>query len=43
MIRIDLCINENEECAEIVPVPESNEYCDQMTCRVNNMFTSVNI
>lgn len=41
----DNCVNDNENCAEIVPASESNEYFDQNTCiiMVNNVVTSENI
>lgn len=39
----DVCIDEDEKLAEIVSALESNEYVDQMTCMVNNVFSSVNI
>lgn len=39
----DVFIDESEQWAELVSALESNEFVDQMTCLVNDVFTSVDV
>lgn len=43
VVDVCTCIDEDEKLTEIVSALESNEYVDQMTCLVNDVFTSVYI